>query len=125
MSIKSRISAIKSQIHNELDIAQDLLGKFDYSTQFGQLISTVTRIKLLEDLIRCFVLIKKDKQNEIRHLIDRVRKRIKLHLHQIYKLESITEGYQLNKLFFYDCLRVLLNFMYEKIKLNGIPIKPN
>ena len=73
MSIKSRISAIKSQIHNELDIAQDLLGKFDYSTQFGQLISTVTRIKLLEDLIRCFVLIKKDKQNEIRHLIDRVR----------------------------------------------------
>ena len=125
MSIKSRISTIKSQIHAELDTAQDLLGRFDYSTQFGQLISTVTRIKLLEDLIRCFVLIKKNKQSEIRHLIDRVRKRIKLHLHQIYKLESITEGYQLNKLFFYDCLRVLLNFMYEKIKLNGIPIKPN
>ena len=125
MSIKSRISTIKSQIHEELDTAQDLLEKFDYSTQFGQLVSTVTRIKLLEDLIRCFVLIKKDKQSEIRHLIDRVRKRIKLHLHQIYKLESITEGYQLNKLFFYDCLRVLLNFMYEKIKLNGIPIKPN
>tara|TARA_R110000772_G_scaffold122823_1_gene229022 strand:+ start:87 stop:452 length:366 start_codon:yes stop_codon:yes gene_type:complete len=117
MSIKNRINTSKSQIHDELDKAYEFKKKLDYDKKFGLLVSYVTRIKLLEDLIKCFKLIKHDKQHEIKYIIDRIRKRIKLHLHQIYKLESNTGGYEQNRTFFYDCLRVILSFMYEKIKL--------
>lgn len=117
MSIKNRINIVKSQIHEELDKAYEIKKTLDYDKKFGLLVSYVTRIKLLEDLIKCFKLIKRDKQHEIKYIIDRVRKRVKLHLHQIYKLEFNSDGYEQNKTFFYESLKVILCFMYEKIKL--------
>ena len=117
MGIKNRINIVKGQIHEELDTAYEFKKTLDYDKKFGLLVSYVTRIKLLEDLIKCFKLIKHDKQHEIKYIIDRVTKRIKLHLRQIYKLESNTGGYEQNKTFFYECLKVILSLMQEKIKL--------
>tara|TARA_R110000822_G_scaffold203068_3_gene340006 strand:- start:2235 stop:2594 length:360 start_codon:yes stop_codon:yes gene_type:complete len=115
MSLRSRITKVKNQLHEELDTCNDFYKDIDYSTEFGYLVSYATRIKILKSLINCFRLIKYDRYNEIK--IESITKRIKLHLYQLRKLKTQKESYEQNRIFLYDCLQVIVCFISEKIKL--------
>jgi len=115
MSLKQRINGIKSQLHEELDVAESIHSKINYDKDFGMLVSYTTRIKILRGLINCFKLIKHDRLKEIK--IEGISKRIKLHLYQIKKLDQSKKNYDDNKTFFYESVKVILCFMTEKIKL--------
>ena len=115
MSLKQRINSIKSQLHEELDIAESIHSKINYDKDFGMLVTYTTRIKILRGLINCFKLIKYDRLREIK--IESISKRIKLHLYQIQKLDKSKKNYDDNKTFFYESVKVILCFMTEKIKL--------
>jgi hypothetical protein len=115
MSLKQRINTIKSQLHDELDIAEEIHSKINYDKNFGMLVSYTTRLKILRGLINCFKLIKYDRISEIK--IESISKRIKLHLYQIKKLEQTKKNYEDNKTFFYESVKVILCFITEQLKL--------
>ena len=54
MSLKQRINGIKSQLHEELDVAENIHSKINYDKDFGLLVTYTTRIKILRALINCF-----------------------------------------------------------------------
>ena len=47
MSLKQRINGIKSQLHEELDVAENIHSKLDYDKDIGMLVSYTISINIL------------------------------------------------------------------------------
>lgn len=77
-------------LYDELERNYNVKSVLDYETEFGELISVTTRLKIINELIIIFKMIKKkntDKQIILEKLLN-VKKRIKLHFKQLKKLKQ-------------------------------------
>ena len=110
--IKNKIYTTINQLHEELDKSYELKKELDFDTEFPELITNETRIKLLKEFIHLFKLAKKNEnENEKCKLIlekcSGITKRCKLHFSQLKRLE--TKNYEDNVMYFTTLLRVLFS----------------
>ena len=106
--IKNKIYTTINQLHDELDKSYELKKELDFDTEFPELITTETRIKLLKEFINIFKLAKKNTKDKL--ILERssaVTKRCKLHFSQLKKLQ--TRNYEDNVMYFTTLLRVLFS----------------
>ena len=114
-NLKQKINMIKSNLHNELDVAEECYKNLDFTTEFPILVSYTTRIKILKTFINWFKLIKYNKLDEID--IKSITKRINIHLYQIKKLTD-NKNYLINKNYFSDIIKLILYIINSKNKGN-------
>lgn len=104
--IKNKIYTTINQLHDELDKSYELKKELDFDTEFPELITTETRIKLLKEFINIFKLAKNlEKKNEMLERSSGITKRCKLHFSQLKRLQ--TENYEDNVLYFTTLMRVV------------------
>jgi hypothetical protein len=104
--IKNKIYTTINQLHEELDKSYELKKKLNFDTEFPELITNETRIKLLKEFINIFKLAKKNTKDKL--ILERssaITKRCKLHFSQLKRLE--TKNYEDNVMFFTTLMRVL------------------
>tara|TARA_R110000851_G_scaffold100718_1_gene216475 strand:+ start:76 stop:462 length:387 start_codon:yes stop_codon:yes gene_type:complete len=104
--IKNKIYTTINQLHDELDKSYELKKELNFDTEFLELITNETRIKLLKEFINIFKLAKNlEKKNEMLERSSGITKRCKLHFSQLKRLQ--TNNYEDNVLYFTTLLRVL------------------
>ena len=104
--IKNKIYTTINQLHDELDKSYELKKELDFDTEFPELITNETRIKLLKEFIFLFKLAKKNTKDKL--ILERssdITKRCKLHFSQLKRLG--TKNYEDNVLYFTTLMRVL------------------
>ena len=104
--IKNKIYTTINQLHEELDKSYELKKELNFDTEFPELITNETRIKLLKEFINIFKLAKKNTKDKL--ILERssaITKRCKLHFSQLKRLE--TKNYEDNVMFFTTLTRVL------------------
>jgi len=104
--IKNKIYTTINQLHEELDKSYELKKELDFDTEFPELITNETRIKLLKEFIFLFKLAKKNTKDKL--ILERssdITKRCKLHFSQLKRLG--TKNYEDNVLYFTTLMRVL------------------
>ena len=106
--IKNKIYATINNLHDELDKSYELKKKLNFDTEFPELITNETRIKIIKEFIEIYKLAKKNTKDKlILERISNITKRLKLHLSQLKRLE--TKNYEDNKRYFTILLRVLFS----------------
>ena len=104
--IKNKIYTTINQLHDELDKSYELKKELDFDTEFPELITTETRIKILKEFINIFKLSKnQDTRSEMLNNINFLTKRCKLHFSQLKRLG--TQNYEDNVLYFTTLFRVV------------------
>jgi len=118
--IKNKIYTTINQLHDELDKSYELKKELNFDTEFPELITNETRIKLLKEFTFLFKLAKNiqlnnnrmsgdfptlEKKNEMLERSSAITKRCKLHFSQLKRLQ--TENYEDNVMYFTTLLRVL------------------
>jgi len=102
-------------LYDELERNYNVKSVIDYETQFGELITVTTRLKIINELILIFKMIKKntDKQIILEKLLN-VKKRIKLHFKQLKKLKqkNINENI--------EYFTMILKIIYSYVIFKGI-----
>tara|TARA_R110001592_G_scaffold116898_1_gene318555 strand:- start:140 stop:553 length:414 start_codon:yes stop_codon:yes gene_type:complete len=120
--IKNEIYTTINQLHDELDKSYELKKELNFDTEFPDLITTETRIKLLKEFINLFKLVKKNPHtlNEftmcrcvILERCSAITKRCKLHFSQLKRLG--TKNYKGNVMYFTALMKVLYSL---SIKMN-------
>jgi len=104
--IKNKIYSTINQLHDELDNSYELKKELNFDTEFPELITNETRIKLLKEFIFIFKLAKNNTKDKL--ILERtsgITKRCKLHFSQLKKLQ--TQNYEDNVMFFTTLMRVL------------------
>ena len=113
--IKNKIYTTINQLHEELDKSYELKKELDFDTEFPELITNETRIKLLKEFIFLFKLAKnQDTRPEMLNNINFLTKRCKLHFSQLKRLG--TKNYEDNVMFFTTLFRVV--FSNHNLSLN-------
>lgn len=112
--IKNKIYLTINGLHEELDRSYELKNELNFDEEFGELVATTTRIKILKEFIEIFKLVKKndkknDKKYEILQRISALTKRCKLHFFQLKKLQ--TENYKDNVMYFTTLMKVLYSLV--------------
>jgi hypothetical protein len=111
--IKNKIYTTINQLHEELDKSYELKKELDFDTEFPELITTETRIKILKEFISIFKLAKtQDTRSEMLNNIKFLTKRCKLHFSQLKRLKI--QNYEDNVLYFTTLLRVLYSLINLK-----------
>lgn len=114
--IKNKIYTTISNLHEQLDKSYELKKKLNFDTEFPELITNETRIKIIKEFIEIYKLAKKNipygeerstKDKLILERISNITKRLKLHFSQLKRLE--TKNYEDNKRYFTILLRVLFS----------------
>ena len=104
--IKNKIYATTDHLYNELDKSYELKKELDFDTEFPELITNETRIKLLKEFINIFKLAKKNTKDKlILEKTSNLTKRCKLHFSQLKRLG--TKNYEDNVMFFTTLFHVL------------------
>jgi len=104
--IKNKIYTTINQLHDELDKSYELKKELDFDTEFPELITNETRIKLLKEFINIFKLAKKNTKDKlILEKTSNLTKRCKLHFSQLKRLG--TKNYEDNVMFFTTLFHVL------------------
>ena len=104
--IKNKIYTTINQLQDELDKSYELKKELNFDTEFPELITNETRIKLLKEFIFLFKLAKKNTKDKL--ILERssaITKRCKLHFSQLKRLE--TKNYEDNVMFFTTLMRVV------------------
>lgn len=104
--IKNKIYTTINQLHEELDKSYELKKELNFDTEFPELITNETRIKLLKEFINIFKLAKKNTKDKL--ILERssaITKRCKLHFSQLKRLG--TKNYEDNVMYFTTLFRVL------------------
>ena len=111
--IKNKIYTTIGGLHDELDKSYELKKELDFDTEFPELITTTTRIKLLKEFINIFKLAKhQNTRSEMLNNINLVTKRCKLHFSQLKRLE--TKNYEDNVLYFTTLMRVVYSLSIQR-----------
>lgn len=101
--IKDKIYTTINQLYDELDKSYELKKQLDFDSEFPELITTETRIKILKEFIQLFKLARK---NEFHcEKVDKLRYRVRLHFSQLKRLG--TNNYNDNVMYFITLFRVL------------------
>tara|TARA_R110002074_G_scaffold108029_4_gene233294 strand:+ start:421 stop:780 length:360 start_codon:yes stop_codon:yes gene_type:complete len=114
--IKNKIYTTINQLHDELDKSYELKKELNFDTEFLELITNETRIKLLKEFINIFKLAKNlEKKNEMLERSSGITKRCKLHFSQLKRLQ--TNNYEDNVLYFTTLLRVLYSLSIHHLSI--------
>jgi hypothetical protein len=104
--IKNKIYTTINQLHDELDKSYELKKELNFDTNFPELITTETRIKIIKEFINIFKLAKKNTKDKlILEKSSNITGRCKLHFSQLKRLKI--ENYEDNVMFFTTLMRVL------------------
>lgn len=104
--IKNKIYTTINQLHDELDKSYQLKKELNYDTEFPELITNETRIKIIKEFIEIYKLAKKNTKDKlILERMSNITKRLKLHFSQLKRLK--TQNYEDNVMYFTILLRVL------------------
>ena len=104
--IKNKIYTTISQLHDELDKSYELKKDLNIDTEFPELITNETRIKILKGFIEIYKLLKRNtKDKSILERTNNITKKCKLHFSQLKRLK--TENYEDNVNYFTILVRVL------------------
>lgn len=123
--IKNKIYTTINQLHEELDNSYELKKELNFDTEFPELITNETRIKLLKEFINIFKLAKKNifyggEWSTIDKLIlersSAITKRCKLHFCQLKRLQ--TNNYEDNVMYFTTLLRVLYSISIHHLSIS-------
>jgi len=110
--IKNKIYTTINQLQDELDKSNELKIQLNSDTEFPELITNETRIKIIKELITIFKLVKKNENRTIiLERINNITKRIKLHFSQLKRLK--TKNYKDNVNYFSNLIRVLYALIYN------------
>lgn len=104
--LKNKIYTTINQLHDELDRCYELKKELNFETEFPELITNTTRIKIIKEFIDIFKLAKKDTKNPL--ILQRcsvITKKCKLHFSQLKRLQ--TKNYEDNVMFFTTLVKVL------------------
>lgn len=104
--IKNKIYSTLNQLHDELDKSYDLKKELSFDTQFVELLTNETRIKILKEFISLFKLLKNKNNENVPERLYHLSKRIKIHFSQLKKLK--TKNYKDNIIYFVSLSRVVL-----------------
>jgi len=111
--IKNKIYTTINQLHEELDKSYEFKKDLDFDTELGELVTTITRIKILREFINIFKLTKSlDKKTLILEKTSNLTKRCKLHFCQLKKLQ--TENYEDNVLYFTTLMKVIYSLSIQR-----------
>lgn len=119
--IKNKIYTTINNLHEELDKSYELKKELNFDTEFPELITNETRIKILKEFIEIYKLAKKNipysgslsqrygnlSNKLILERMSNITKRLKLHFSQLKRLK--TENYEDNVMYFTILLRVLFS----------------
>jgi hypothetical protein len=115
--IKNKIYTTINQLHNELDNSYELKKELNFDTEFTELITNETRIKLLKEFIFLFKLAKNlEKKNEMLERSSAITKRCKLHFSQLKRLE--TKNYEDNVMFFTTLMKVVYSLSIYHLSIS-------
>lgn len=117
--IKQNIYSTINQLHEELDNTYELKKTLNYETEFGELVSTLTRIKILKEFIYLFKLTKSLNNNSQAIILERISfltKRVKIHFNQLSKIE--TRNHYDNVMYFTTLMKVLYQLLLQFNKKN-------
>ena len=104
--IKNKIYTTISGLHDELDKSYELKKELNFDTEFPELITNETRIKIIKEFINIFKLAKKNPKDKL--ILERssaITKRCKLHFSQLKKIQN--KNYEDNVMYFTTLLRVV------------------
>ena len=106
--IKNKIYTTINNLHEELDKSYELKKELNFDTEFPELITNETRIKIIKEFIEIYKLAKKNTKDKlILERMSNITKRLKLHFSQLKRLE--TKNYEDNVKYFTILLRVLFS----------------
>jgi metal-dependent amidase/aminoacylase/carboxypeptidase family protein len=113
--IKNKIYTTINQLHDELDKSYELKKELNFDTEFPELITNETRIKIIKEFIEIYKLAKEiyklakknTKDKLILERMSNITKKCKLHFSQLKRLK--TENYEDNVKYFTILLRVLFS----------------
>ena len=114
--IKNKIYTTINQLHEELDKSYELKKELNFDTEFPELITNETRIKIIKEFIEIYKLAKKNTKDKL--ILERssaITKRCKLHFSQLKRLE--TKNYEDNVMFFTTLMRVLYSLSIHHLAL--------
>ena len=107
--INNKINTTLDYLFDELDKSYIIKDNLDYDTEFGQLVTNETRIKLLKDFICVFKLLRKKSNGNVLKLLNIATNRIKLHISQLKRIECDKLVREDNRIYFTTLLRVAYN----------------
>ncbi len=119
-----KINESISNIHYEIDSANDLKNKLNFDTEMGRILTVVTRLKILREFLKLFKQIKLlnrgDIENDIlikQHiLVDNMpalTRRCKLHFYQLRRLKE--SNYEHNTIYFTLIIKLIYSFCLRKL----------
>ena len=110
--IKNNIYITLDYLYDELDKSYIIKDSLDYDTEFGQLVTNETRIKLLKDFVCIFKLLRKKSNGNgngngnVLKLLNNITNRIRLHISQLKRSECNKHILENNRIYFTSLLRV-------------------
>ena len=107
--IKNNIYITLDYLYDELDKSYIIKDSLDYDTEFGQLVTNETRIKLLKDFVCIFKLLRKKSNECVLKLLNNITNRIRLHISQLKRSECNKHILENNRIYFTSLLRVAYN----------------
>ena len=107
--INNKINTTLDYLFDELDKSYIIKDNLDYDTEFGQLVTNETRIKLLKDFICVFKLLRKKSNENVLKLLNNITNRIKLHIFQLKRMKTDKLVREDNRIYFTTLLRVAYN----------------
>jgi len=105
--VNCKINTTLDYLYDELDKSYIIKKELNFDTEFGELITNETRIKLLKDFIIVFKLLRKNEKKNVLKLLNNITNRTRLHFSQLKRIKN--KNFEDNKLYFTTLIRVAFN----------------
>jgi hypothetical protein len=108
--LKQTIYSAIDNLYQERDRTTELKNDLDYDTEFGVLVTTTTRLKIINELLVIMKILKHDsKDKQILNKIDKLKPRLKLHFKQLEKMNQ--KNTEQNREYFTLILKIIYSFV--------------
>lgn len=100
-------------LYDEKERITELKNDLDYDTEFGELVATSTRLKIINELLTIMKILRRDnKDKQILIRVKQLTPRLKLHFNQLKKLHQ--KNYDKNTEYFELILKIIYSFALFK-----------
>lgn len=108
--IKQTFYEAIDNLYQERDRTTELKNDLDYDTEFGELVATTTRLKIINELLVIMKILKRDsKDKEVLNKINKLKPRLKLHFKQLEKMNQ--KNTEQNREYFTLILKIIYSFV--------------
>lgn len=108
--LKQTIYSAIDNLYQERDRTTELKNDLDYDTEFGALVTTTTRLKIINELLVIMKILKRDsKDKEILNKINKLKPRLKLHFKQLEKMNQ--KNTEQNREYFTLIFKIIYSFV--------------